>query len=173
MEAPIEHVYPVVNLLQVATLLRDELDGALATEQEVSLAEHDVMMQLLQHGPEVPMGDLAELVLFSQSGITRLVDRLERRGLARRDFSTRDRRVTFVSLTDAGRKKIEETMPLVRRVIGDRLSAHLSDADAATLRRILLDLLRGNHWLDERQFSHRSADDLRQATPGMRVAGSP
>jgi DNA-binding MarR family transcriptional regulator len=163
MEAPIEHVYPVVNLLQVATLLRDELEGALTSEQGVSLAEHDALMQLLQHGPRVPMGELAELVLFSQSGITRLVDRLERKGLAHREFSSEDRRVTYVTLREMGRAKVEETMPLVRRIIGERLSAHLSDDDAANLRRILLDLLRGNQWFDERQFSHRSPHDLRAA----------
>ena len=173
MEAPVEHVYPVVNLLQVATLLREELEAALASEQAVSLGEHDVMMQVLQHGPGVAMGDLAQLVLFSQSGITRLVDRLERKGLALREFSTQDRRVTYVSLTEAGRAKLEETMPLVRRVIGARLSAHLSDADAADLRRILLDLLRGNGWLDERQFSHRSTDDLQQTGSRTAVARSP
>lgn len=173
MEAPREHIYPVVNLLQVATLLREELEHALASEERVSLAEHDVMMQLLQHGPGVAMGDLAELVLFSQSGITRLVDRLERKGLARREFSTTDRRVTNVSLTGAGKAKLEQTMPLIRRVIGARLSAHLSDADTAALRRILLEVLRGNHWLDERQFSHRSTSDLQPTTPGNGLAPSP
>jgi DNA-binding MarR family transcriptional regulator len=121
----------------------------------------------------VPIGEPAELVLFSQSGITRLIDRLERKGLARREFSTNDRRVTHVSLAVAGKAKPDDIMPLVRRVIGHRLSAHLSDADAATLRRILLDLLRENQWLDERQFSHRSADDLEKTASGTGATPSP
>src|SRR5262245_934498 len=119
---PSEHVYPVVNLLQVATLLREELDEGLRAGAGVSLAEHDALMQLIQHGPRMPLGELADLVLFTQSGITRLVDRLERKGLARREFSAEDRRITFAALTDEGRAKLEQTMPLVRRIIGTRFS---------------------------------------------------
>jgi DNA-binding MarR family transcriptional regulator len=153
--APKEHVYPVVNLLQLATLLREELDDALSAGAGVSLAEHDVLMQLLQHGPRVPLGELADLVLFTQSGITRLIDRLEHKGLAQREFSAEDRRITFAALSDDGRAKLDQTMPLVRRIIGARFSALVSDHDAAELRRILLELMRGNGWWDERQFSHR------------------
>lgn len=159
--APREHVYPVVNLLQVAALLKEELDAGLNAGAGVSIAEHDALMQLLQHGPRMPLGELAELVLFTQSGITRLVDRLERKGLALRENSTEDRRITFAALTDQGRTRLDQTMPLVRRIIGTRFSAFVSDQDASELRRILLTLLRGNEWWDERQYSHRDWSDVR------------
>jgi DNA-binding MarR family transcriptional regulator len=158
--APREHVYPVVNLLQVAALLRDELDAGLSAGAGVSIAEHDALMQLLQHGPRVPLGELAELVLFTQSGITRLVDRLEQKGLTRRENSTEDRRITFAALTDKGRAKVDQTMPLVRGIIGTRFSAFVSDQDASELRRMLLTLLRGNGWWDERQYSHGEWSDF-------------
>jgi DNA-binding MarR family transcriptional regulator len=146
------HVWHVVNLLQAATMLRAELEAALTSEVGFTLAEHDVMMSLLHHGARLPMGELAELVMFSQSGITRLVDRLERKGFVRREFSPDDRRLCYGVLTQAGERKLrKEAMPLVDRIVTDRFTRHVSDEDAAQLRRILLDVLRGNGWWDERR----------------------
>ena len=48
------------------------------------------------------MAELADSVLLSRSGMTRLVDRLEREGLLERDTCAADGRGTFAVLTDAG-----------------------------------------------------------------------
>jgi DNA-binding MarR family transcriptional regulator len=163
VEIPREHIRTVVNLLQLGSWLGEELDAALRAEAGVSHAEYEAMMQLLQHGARLPMGELAELTLFSQSGITRVVDRLERKGLVRREFSPDNRRVIYAVLTMEGRDRLHEVgMPLVRGVIGRRFSQHLSTEDVAALRRILLDLLRGNGWWDERQVSHEVSSDEAQ-----------
>jgi DNA-binding MarR family transcriptional regulator len=144
-------VWHVVNVLQLAALLREELERAL-DPVGLSLAEHDVLMTLLYADGRLPMKEVAEIVLFSQSGITRVVDRLEHKGLVRRDFSSTDRRVCYAVLTDAARAKLHaEAMPAIERVVDDRFSAHITGRDADELRRIVLDLLKANGWWDPRR----------------------
>jgi DNA-binding MarR family transcriptional regulator len=148
-------VWAVVNILQTATLLRDELEIALAAKSGLSLAEHDVMMQLHHHGGRLLMSELADLVLFTQSGITRLVDRLESKGFVRRQLSTEDRRLTYATLTQKGKAKLEhDAMPLVDRVVEERFNRYVSAEDAHRLRQTLVGVLQGNEWWDERQRTH-------------------
>jgi DNA-binding MarR family transcriptional regulator len=160
VEIPREQIGAVVNLLQVGTWLEEDLDRALRAEAGLSHAEYEAMMQLLQHGSRLPMGELADLSLFSQSGITRVVDRLERRGLVRREVPPENRRVTYAALTEEGIARLQEVgMPLARRVMAERFGRHLSEEDVTSLRRILTRVLRGNGWWDERQVHHRIPAD--------------
>lgn len=161
-----EPVWAVINLLQVAAWLREELNQTLTTESDLTLPEQEAMVRLLHHGPLVPMSELAELVLFSQSGITRLIDRLERKGMVRREFSKEDRRVTFATLTDEGRERLLAVAnPAVARFAAERLSGHLSVEDVSAMRRMLLDLIHGNGWWDERRHRPEPPLELRSTTP--------
>ena len=54
------------------------------------------------------MSELADSVLLSQSGLTRLVDRLERAGLVARDRCEQDRRGLYARITDEGRARFVE-----------------------------------------------------------------
>ncbi|WP_067488911.1 MarR family winged helix-turn-helix transcriptional regulator [Actinomadura hibisca] len=57
------------------------------------------------------LGDLAAQTWLSTSGVTRLVDRLERAGLARRESSPNDRRSTYAVLTEAGAQRLQDALP--------------------------------------------------------------
>ena len=57
------------------------------------------------------MTELARSVLLSQSGVTRLVDRLEARGLVVREPCPEDRRGLLARITDDGRKRLGEARP--------------------------------------------------------------
>ncbi len=171
MEISTGQIAAVVNLLQVGSWVENELDRSLRAEAAVSHAEYEVMMQVLQHGSRLPMGELAELSLFSRSGITRVVDRLERKGLLRREYPPQNRRVTYAVLTEAGTARLRDVgMPLVRRVMADRLGRHLSEAEVLTLRRILIKVLRGNGWWDERQVHHRTLPGARSRSRPARTS---
>jgi DNA-binding MarR family transcriptional regulator len=69
---------------------------------EVSLNEYDVLYALKKAGCALRQGELAKGVLLSQPALSRLVERLEQRGLVTRSTDTRDKRGVLVSLTDAG-----------------------------------------------------------------------
>ena len=94
-----------------ASVLR-ELEADLVGQERLTLAEYDVLVQLaLAPKQELRMTDLSEQVRLSRSGITRLVDRLARRGLTGRRPCPTDRRVTYAVLTAAGRERLRRATP--------------------------------------------------------------
>src|SRR6267142_1475526 len=74
---------------------------ALASEFELSPAQCHVL-HLMEPDEPMPMGRLAEALACDASNVTGLVDRLESRGLVRREPSAEDRRVKVLVLTRAG-----------------------------------------------------------------------
>jgi DNA-binding MarR family transcriptional regulator len=85
-----------------ATLIRT-LEAELGEADEIPLASYDVLVQLAE-APDrrLRMTELADRVLLSRSGLTRLVDRLERGGLVRREPCVDDARGMYAVLTDDG-----------------------------------------------------------------------
>ena len=85
----------------------EALDRELRQEHGVTLSEYDVLLRLAR-APEraLRMGDLAARVLLSPSGITRLVERLEARGLLYRSADPVDGRVALATLTGRGLRLI-------------------------------------------------------------------
>src|SRR5271157_1694340 len=87
-----------------------ELD--LMTRSDLPLAEFDVMFQLAQtEGHRLRMNELANRVLLSRAGITRLVDRLVADGLVARLKCASDARGAFAVLTDRGLARLEAARP--------------------------------------------------------------
>ncbi|HEY3263121.1 MAG TPA: MarR family transcriptional regulator [Pseudonocardiaceae bacterium] len=79
------------------------LERELVSEQRLSLASYDVLVQLAEApGRMLRMTDLADAVLLSRSGVTRLVDRLERDGLVARERTSADGRGIVAVLTEKG-----------------------------------------------------------------------
>jgi DNA-binding MarR family transcriptional regulator len=78
--------------------------------------EHRRGAERRQHGDrDLPMGELAERVVLSRTGMTRLVDRIERAGLLRRERATDDRRGAYAVLTDAGVETLRKMWPVYAR----------------------------------------------------------
>jgi DNA-binding MarR family transcriptional regulator len=86
------------------------------------------------------MTDLAAQTGLSTSGVTRVVDRLERDGLVRRQACATDRRASYATLTDAGRDKLQEVLPRHLADIDEILTGMLDSAELesflTTLRKI-------------------------------------
>jgi DNA-binding MarR family transcriptional regulator len=97
------------GLLRTRERLMQALDRELEHEHGLSLAEYDVLVQL-DGAPErsLRMAELADAVLLTRSGITRLVDRLERRELIERHRCPSDARGLWAVLTDAGAERLSE-----------------------------------------------------------------
>ena len=87
------------------------------------------------------MQDLADRLVLSRSGVTRLVDRLEAAGLIERASCPSDRRGTFAVLTEAGRHAFEEARPFVDRAVEEHFGRHLDATEAGQLEAILTKLL--------------------------------
>ncbi|MEV0382781.1 MarR family transcriptional regulator [Nonomuraea sp. NPDC050643] len=77
------------------------------------------------------MSDLAAQTGLSTSGVTRVVDRLEREGLVIREACASDRRASYAVLTDAGRERLESVLPQHLRDIDDCLTGLLDSDELA------------------------------------------
>ncbi|MEA2307209.1 MAG: hypothetical protein QOH43_4489 [Solirubrobacteraceae bacterium] len=95
------------GLLRVHATLSKALDAELEAEHDLPLTSYEVLMYVADaEGERMRMCDLAESILLSRSGLTRLIDRLERDGLVCRTTCSSDARGSFACLTPAGRAKL-------------------------------------------------------------------
>ena len=76
------------------------------------------------------MRDLAESVLLSPSGVTRLVDRMEEAGLVARDTCSLDRRGSYAVLTVAGKAALRRAAPVHLRGIQQHFGGNVTDDEA-------------------------------------------
>src|SRR5918912_3653484 len=91
------------GLLRVHAALVKSLDAELSAAHELPLSSYEVLITLESApGRKLRMSELADSVLLSRSGMTRLVDRLEREGLLERDHCTADGRGCFAVITAKG-----------------------------------------------------------------------
>jgi DNA-binding MarR family transcriptional regulator len=104
-----------------------ELDAELQAAHGLPLSSFDVLVQLsLAPNGRMQMSELAEAVHLSRSGLTRMVDRLERQGLLERHKGERDPRQVFACITKAGLERLAKATPThlagVCRMFLERLS---------------------------------------------------
>ena len=120
-----------------ALALIDVLNAELERDAGMPLRWYDALVHLEETPEGLRMNDLAERILYSKSGFTRVVDRLEEAGLVRRVRPETDRRSILVVLTDEGRSAMERARRHHRHSIELHFSRHLSDTNIETLTRAL------------------------------------
>jgi DNA-binding MarR family transcriptional regulator len=97
-----------VRFLRAHSAITRELSVRLEAEHGLTLSDYDVLVQLyFAEGRRLRRVDLARSVLLSASGITRLLDGLERAGWVCKDSCASDARVTYAVLTDEGLEKLQ------------------------------------------------------------------
>jgi DNA-binding MarR family transcriptional regulator len=98
-----------IGFLRAHHVLVGELDDELRRAHDLPLTSFDVLVQLdLSDEGQLRMSELADAVLLSRSGLTRLVERLESKGLLERRECTEDARGAYAVLTDTGRERLAE-----------------------------------------------------------------
>jgi len=120
-----------------ALALTDVLDAELERDAGIPLRWYDALVHLEETPGGLRMNELAERILYSKSGFTRVVDRLEEAGLVRRVRPDNDRRSILVSLTDKGRDTMEHARRYHRDGIERHFSHHLSEQEIKALTRAL------------------------------------
>jgi len=119
-----------------ATVVR-ALEAALLAERQLSLAAYDVLAELAG-APErrMRMTELADAVLLSRSGVTRMVDRLERLGLVSRGRVAEDGRGIAATLTDQGQEQLTGASVTHQEAVQRHFVNQLDETDVRDLRRI-------------------------------------
>ena len=114
------------------------LERELQDEQGMALTDYDVLVQLAGVEPHrLRMSELADRLLLSRSGVTRLVDRLTAVGLVERVTCDDDRRGQWASLTDAGHARLREASPTHLRGVAAHFLDRLPDDELVALERSL------------------------------------
>ena len=92
------------GLLRAHRHLMVEMAAHLEADHQLDLSEYEVLLHLNEHPDNrIAMTELADLVLLTPSGVTRLVDRMVKRGLVERMPCPQDARRQHAVLTHAGR----------------------------------------------------------------------
>jgi len=122
------------GMLRIHNALVRELDTELEAAHALPLSSYDVLIHLqAAPGKRLRMAELADRVLLSRSGVTRLVDRLERDGLIVRDSCASDARGLFAVLTNRGDQLLARARPTHLRGVRERFLRHFTDAELRTL----------------------------------------
>src|SRR6266516_1377797 len=111
------------------------LQEVLAAADFPPLPWYEVLATVAEAPEErMKMGDLAEALVITRGGLTKLVDRLVKAGLLERTFCETDRRVSYATLLPAGRDLLGEMRPVVVAELEVAFSANLSVRQAEGLR---------------------------------------
>src|SRR4051795_4764950 len=120
-----DHLNAWRALLNTHARLTAHIEAALADAALPQLAWYDVLWALQRApGKALRMGELADAVTISRSGLTRLVDRIEADGLLERRPSAGDRRAIEVTITPAGSKLLRQMWPGDEKGGGDPVQAN-------------------------------------------------
>jgi DNA-binding MarR family transcriptional regulator len=127
-----------VRFLQAHAAVTRRLEAELQSECDISLAEYEALLHLdLAEGGQARMSDLAEHLLLSRSGVTRLVDRLVAGGEAERRTCASDARGSFAAITEAGRARLLAAAPIHLRGVREHFLARIPDDEIAPLGRTM------------------------------------
>jgi DNA-binding MarR family transcriptional regulator len=147
-----DQVAGFLNLCFARSLLEENLDRHLRASAGITLAQHEVLYRLsLSAGGRLRLAGLAEMLLTSKSGCSRLVDRMAATGLVEREPSTTDRRLVFAVLTPTGRSALVRSAPVFLAGVSSAFGDHLDREDHRALGRILQKLLAAHDAWDVRR----------------------
>jgi DNA-binding MarR family transcriptional regulator len=123
-----------VRFLRAHAAITRELSARLEASHGLTLSDFDVLVQLFHaEGHRLRRIDLARQVLLTASGITRLLDGLERSGWVEKARCSSDQRVTYAVLTDAGLEKISAAREAHHCDTEELFGAKFTDDELETL----------------------------------------
>lgn len=130
------------TFLRAYAYVRRHLERELEAEQSMGLAEYEVLLTLAYSDERRRrMSELADTLLLSRSGVTRVIDRLEADAFVQRVSCDTDRRGQWAEITDAGYDRLRTASRTHLRGVAehflDRIPPGELDSLAATLQRVI------------------------------------
>ena len=127
-----------IAFLRSHSAITRELSAQLQREHGLTLNDYEVLLHLSHaEGGMMRRVDLAQNVLLTASGITRLLEGLERAGYVCKETCQSDARVSYAKLTDHGAQKLREAAVTHLRGIDELFIARYSGSELATLAELL------------------------------------
>jgi DNA-binding MarR family transcriptional regulator len=129
--------------LQATMRSLQHIDREVEAEIGLPIASVEMLVNLaFEEDGRMRMGELADNLLLSRGGATRLVARLEEAGLVERVIPPDDRRATYAVLTEKGYEALERGEPVLKRAVTAHFLDHLSEGEIAVLRAASVKILR-------------------------------
>jgi DNA-binding MarR family transcriptional regulator len=127
-----------VSFLRAHAAITRELSAQLQREHGLTLNDYEVLLHLSHaDGAMMRRVDLADRILLTASGITRLLEGLERAEFVRKETCLSDARVSYAKLTDEGALKLREAAVTHLRGIDELFTSRYSVSELATLAELL------------------------------------
>lgn len=127
------------GLLTIQARVVSRVEKQLTEAQLPPLAWYDALFALYeQPGQRLRMSELADKVLLSRSGLTRLVDKLEASGCLRRESVDTDKRGFYVSLTKKGTDLLRQMWPIYSDGIAQEFADRLSSEEVDLLKTLFV-----------------------------------
>jgi DNA-binding MarR family transcriptional regulator len=127
-----------VRLLRAHAATTRALSVELVKEHGLTINAYEALLRLSRaDGQQMRRIDLAESLLLTASGVTRLLDGLEREGYVAKARCETDARVTYAVLTDAGRDKLREASRSHHAAIGEIFESRFDPEELAALAELL------------------------------------
>jgi DNA-binding MarR family transcriptional regulator len=135
-----------VSFLRAHAAITRQLNADLLNAHGLTLSDYEVLLRLSNaDGGMMRRVDLAGSVLLTASGITRLLDGLERGGFVEKASCPSDARVSYAKLTDAGRRKLAAAGSTHLAGIEELFTGRFSDDELERLASLLSRLPLGPH----------------------------
>ena len=123
-----------VAFLRAHSAIRRQLNADLLNEHGLTLSDYEVLLRLSRaENAMMRRVDLAESVVLTASGITRLLEGLEQAGLVEKASCASDARVSYAKLTDAGREKLEAAAATHLAGIEELFTSRFSESELHAL----------------------------------------
>ena len=120
-------------LLRGQALLIEQVERELAAAELPPLGWYDVLTELDKAGGRLRIHELADAVILSRSGLSRLLDRLEAAALLEREPCEDDRRGAYAAITPAGREMLDRMWPVYERCLAEHFGPRVAAADARAI----------------------------------------
>jgi DNA-binding MarR family transcriptional regulator len=110
------------------------LEGEMQTQVGITLSQYDVLLRLAETAEgRMKMSELADAIVYSTGGLTRLFERMRQSGLVRREPSAVDRRVIYGALTEQGMERLRTASAVHLDGVHRHFSAYLADDEVDTV----------------------------------------
>ncbi len=132
------------HLLHVAFQMKSVIEDRIQAETGLLLADNEALLNLAHEDEPLRMSTIAERLILSKGGTTKVIDRLEAKGLVARNQDPTDRRALVVEITPDGIKALETVQPIVDEAIENYWGQYITDAEAETIAEVAYKVVKAN-----------------------------
>ena len=121
------------HTLHTSILLKSLLEERLVEELGILLADNEALLNVAHAETPLRMSDIADRLVLSRGGTTKVIDRVEEMGLVTRKPDPQDRRATVVEITPEGMDMLSRARAVIDAALTETWAASLSDEEATTV----------------------------------------